>query len=561
MKRTVKTKESRQIEESLLIEGEESIDDVIEEILASDLPEEEEEDEMDSEEEGESEEEEQEGEEDDSCMYNSDDEESEYDYDSEEDESEDLQLDEAISPELKELIDDFIAIAGDARSDGDANEVLAKIKKHPGGEKIAKDLEDGWDKMYFGRSNRDDGKGDSLSRAKGRVTKAGKLNKTDAAKLKSIIKAKYGMKESQLDEDLQLDEAISDTLKDLIYDFIGAAGDARSDENINDILSKIKKQPGGEKIAKDLEDGFDKIHSGRPNNQNDGRPQDLSRAPGRVTKAGKLNKTDAAKLKSIIKAKYGMKESRDMARLIESEEGLTEEFKSKAALIFESEVALRVSEIRESLESKYEQKLEENVEKISEHLTLQIDEYLTYAVDQWIESNQVAIESSLRTDIAEGFMNSLKTLFTENYVEVPESKVDLYNELEQKAGSLEKSLKTTKKLAESLQEKVKTLSREKIIAEESKGLAETQSAKLLKLSESVEFQNEKDFAKKLKTLKEFYFKSEDKTLMDPINEESDIDVTFETIVEGLEEQNGEPAVPKEMKRYLETLTRLHKSSI
>jgi hypothetical protein len=375
MKRTVKTKESRQIEESLLIEGEESIDDVIEEILASDLPEEEEEEEeseMGSEQEGESEEEEQEGE-------------------SEEEEQE----------------------------------------------------------------------------------------------------GEYGSEEGEMDSEEQ----------------------------------------EGESEEGDLEMDLDSEEEESEEEEED----------------------EEEKMESFV--------SEDLARLCETEANLSEEFKSKAALIFESEVALRVSEIRESLESKYEQKLEENVEKIGEHLTLQIDEYLTYAVDQWIESNQVAIESSLRTDIAEGFMNSLKTLFTENYVEVPESKVDLYNELEQKAGSLEQSLKTTKKLAESLQEKVKTLSREKIIAEESKGLAETQSAKLLKLSESVEFQNEKDFAKKLKTLKEFYFKSEDKTLMDPINEESDIDVTFETIVEGLEEQKGEPAVPKEMKRYLETLTRLHKSSI
>jgi hypothetical protein len=450
MKRTVKTKESRQIEESLLIEGEESIDDVIEEILASDLPEEEEEEEeeeseMDSEEEQEGESEEQEGEEDNSCMYNSDDEES--DYDSEEEES---QLDEmpASLAYQQNVAKSKVELGDLLKKHGFERDELYHHMNYVGGGQASKSREE------YVKMDKDDNEIARIRVEHGKGTfGVGKAAKsTNELKRYLEINHPAGMKESQL-------------------------------------------------------------------------------------------------------------ESRDMARLIESEEGLTEEFKSKAALIFESEVALRVSEIRESLESKYEQKLEENVEKISEHLTLQIDEYLTYAVDQWIESNQVAIESSLRTDIAEGFMNSLKTLFTENYVEVPESKVDLYNELEQKAGSLEQSLKTTKKLAESLQEKVKTLSREKIIAEESKGLAETQSAKLLKLSESVEFQNEKDFAKKLKTLKEFYFKSEDKTLMDPINEESDIDVTFETIVEGLEEQKGEPAVPKEMKRYLETLTRLHKSSI
>jgi hypothetical protein len=476
-------------------------------------------------------------------------------------ESEDLQLDEAISDTLKDLITDFIGAAGDARSDENIDDILSKIKKQPGGEKIAKDLEDGFDKIRFGRSNnQNDGRPQDLSRAPGRITKAGKLNKTDAAKLKSIIKAKYGMKESFESEDLQLDEAISDTLKDLITDFIGAAGDARSDENIDDILSKIKKQPGGEKIAKDLEDGFDKIRFGRSNNQNDGRPQDLSRAPGRITKAGKLNKTDAAKLKSIIKAKYGMKESfesEDITRLIESEEGLTEEFKDKAAIIFEAAVSAKVNEIEATLSEQYETRLSEEVESVKSVLEEQVDSYLTYAVESWMEENKVAVESSLRTQLAENFISALKTVFVENYVDVPDSKVDLFAQLEAENNNLKEECAKFSRIAESLADRVDTLVREQIVTEASTGLADTQVDRLKKLVEDIEFVDAATYRKKVQTIKEFYLNGSQETEDTTLTEGADDSfISTETIVEG-ESMNDN--LSPEMKSYLTALSRMNKA--
>jgi len=121
----------------------------------------------------------------------------------------------------------------------------------------------------------------------------------------------------------------------------------------------------------------------------------------------------------------------NVSNLIESEEGLTEEFKSKAALIFEAEVKSQLRSIKEGLEKKYTRRLEEAVATVEDTLTEQIDGYLTYAVQQWMKENQVAVESSIRTEIAENFMSSLKTLFTESYVEVPASKLDLFAKLEE----------------------------------------------------------------------------------------------------------------------------------
>jgi hypothetical protein len=376
----------------------------------------------------------------------------------------------------------------------------------------------------------------------------------------TYVRESLTVDESFESEDLQLDEAISDTLKDLITDFIGAAGDARSDENIDDILSKIKKQPGGEKIAKDLEDGFDKIRFGRSNNQNDGRPQDLSRAPGRITKAGKLNKTDAAKLKSIIKAKYGMKESfesEDITRLIESEEGLTEEFKDKAAIIFEAAVSAKVNEIEATLSEQYETRLSEEVESVKSVLEEQVDSYLTYAVESWMEENKVAVESSLRTQLAENFISALKTVFVENYVDVPDSKVDLFAQLEAENNNLKEECAKFSRIAESLADRVDTLVREQIVTEASTGLADTQVDRLKKLVEDIEFVDAATYRKKVQTIKEFYLNGSQETEDTTLTEGADDSfISTETIVEG-ESMNDN--LSPEMKSYLTALSRMNKA--
>ena len=250
--------------------------------------------------------------------------------------------------------------------------------------------------------------------------------------------------------------------------------------------------------------------------------------------------------------------SDDLTRLVEEEEGLTSEFKAKAALIFEAEVRTKVEEVTEALEAQHEAQLAEEVEAINETLTNQIDAYLTYAVEEWIGENKVAVESSLRTSIAENFMKSLKTLFEENYVEVPESKVDLYDQLEEETTQLKEDLAKFKDIADTLADRVDDLNREKVLSEATKDLAETQSAKLLKLAEGVEFDGE--FEKNIETLKKFYFTGEGETLTEETQETEE--ETVETIVEGadVEEEASETPVDQQMASYMETLGRLMKSS-
>ena len=250
-------------------------------------------------------------------------------------------------------------------------------------------------------------------------------------------------------------------------------------------------------------------------------------------------------------------------KLVEEEEGLTESFKAKAALIFESEVRSQIGQIKEQLQSEYDTKLVEETSQYRETLSEQVDSYLSYAVEQWLKENAVAIEKGLRTNIAENFMSSLKTLFQESYIEVPESKTDLYSELEKESAQLKEDLAKSNHIAIHLSEKVDNLEREKILEEATQDLAKTQAAKICKLAESVEYENSEKFTEQVKTLKEFYFSNEKAkaTKKETLTEkqiQKKFHVSKETIVEGATDVQSE--LPKSMKHYLSAITRLNKAS-
>lgn len=250
----------------------------------------------------------------------------------------------------------------------------------------------------------------------------------------------------------------------------------------------------------------------------------------------------------------------DITRLVESEEGLTEEFKEKATIIFEAAVKSKIKETEEALKESYAVVLIEEVEAIKEELVDKIDNYLTYAVESWAADNAVAIESGLRTEIAENFIQSLKTVFVENYIEVPEAKKDLVAEMESTIAKLQEEAADTTENLSSLSEQVEKLTREKIVAEASTGLADTQFEKLKSLVEDVDYTSESAYRKKVETIKEFYLKGilgETETLVEETADESSY-ITTETIVENetIQEETVSPA----MQKYLTALSRLSKAN-
>ena len=200
--------------------------------------------------------------------------------------------------------------------------------------------------------------------------------------------------------------------------------------------------------------------------------------------------------------------SQDLDALIESEATLSDEFKAKTAVIFEAAIKSKLSEEIDRLEENYKTELEEEVSATKADMVEKVDSYLNYVVENWMEENKLAVQTGLRTEIAEKFMNSMKDLFTESYIDVPESKVDLVDELAAEVEELEEALNNSMAKAIETAEELEDMKRNEVIREASKDLAETQVEKLAKLVGDITFEDEDTFAEKVKTVKESYFKKE-----------------------------------------------------
>jgi hypothetical protein len=207
----------------------------------------------------------------------------------------------------------------------------------------------------------------------------------------------------------------------------------------------------------------------------------------------------------VEKMKSKMKE--DMDSLFADDQTISEDFKTKAATIFEARVFDRVAQIQEQIEAEYAGQLVEAVEVIKAELTEKVDDYLNYVVEQWMDDNEIAVESGLRSEITEDFIAGLRNLFAENYINVPEDKVDLVEELASKVEELEEKLneeiETNVQYKKQLTEAVKV----QLVNEVCEGLTATQVEKIKSLAESVEFSTEEEFVEKLETIRENYFPS------------------------------------------------------
>jgi len=235
--------------------------------------------------------------------------------------------------------------------------------------------------------------------------------------------------------------------------------------------------------------------------------------------------------------------SEDLNALVESEATLSDEFKAKTAVIFEAAVKSKLAEEINRLEAEYQQQLDEELTATKEDLVEKVDSYLNYVVETWVEENKLAIQSGLRTEIAEGFMGKLKDLFTESYIEVPESKVDLVDELATANEELEEQFNDAVAKSMKLAEELEGYKREAIIREASRDLAETQVEKLKSLAESIDFESEESFTAKVETLKESYFSKK----------------TKESIVEESDEGEAETAeISDSMAQYVQALRKTTK---
>jgi len=184
---------------------------------------------------------------------------------------------------------------------------------------------------------------------------------------------------------------------------------------------------------------------------------------------------------------------------------LSEDFKSRATSIFEAAVIARVNSEMDKVASSLEEKYADDVAEYKDGIVEKIDSYLNYVVENWMKENELALENGLRTEIAEDFMSGLKVLFKEHYIEVPEEKYDVIGELQAKAAELEEKLDEAIGSNVDLNKEVTSLKRQAVVEELSKDLADTEAAKLGKLLEGVDYENEDLYREKVSVIKENYF--------------------------------------------------------
>ena len=198
----------------------------------------------------------------------------------------------------------------------------------------------------------------------------------------------------------------------------------------------------------------------------------------------------------------------DLDIIVAEEATLSDGFRDKAGAIFEAAYKSKVSAEIDRLESEYAQNLESEVSDIQEGLVEKVDSYLNYVVENWMKENEVAVQQGLRTEIAEQFMESLQTVFKEHYIDVPEGKADLIDDLADQVTELEEQLNKTTEDNIQLHEKAQSFERADIVRKQSSGLAVTEAEKLASLVEDIEFDDAETFEMKVKTVKESYFEKE-----------------------------------------------------
>ena len=200
--------------------------------------------------------------------------------------------------------------------------------------------------------------------------------------------------------------------------------------------------------------------------------------------------------------------SEDLESLVAEEATLSDGFQAKAGIIFEAALKSKVGAEIDRLESEYVTNLEEEVTEIKSELVEKVDSYLNYVVSNWMTENEVAVSTGLRTEIAEDFMSSLQSVFKEHYIEVPEGKVDLVDELADQVAELEESLNKSTEDNIALTESVSSLERAEVVRNASSGLALTEAEKLASLVEDIDFDDAESFEMKVNVVKESYFRSE-----------------------------------------------------
>ena len=314
--------------------------------------------------------------------------------------------------------------------------------------------------------------------------------------LKTLRAAYAGLSEADDEDDGDEDKSESLSRNALIRGVVESLKD-KSVKEVQDFIKSISE----EEVSEDADD------EDRDEDKGTSKSTQKKTTPVESKKDQKEMEDEEEEEEEVKKENYEVDMSADIEALV-ADEDLSEEFKEKAKTIFEAAVASKVKEKAAEVETQYEEKTNEAIEEIKEDLTEKVDSYLNYVAENWVQENELAIERGLKTELTEDFINGLKKLFEEHYVEVPEDKFDVVEELANRLDEQEEKLNDEVASNIKAQQDIEELQREKIIREASNDLADSEQEKLKELSEDVDFEDEEKFKEKISTLKEAYFKDE-----------------------------------------------------
>ena len=255
----------------------------------------------------------------------------------------------------------------------------------------------------------------------------------------------------------------------------------------------------------------------------------------KTIKSGALSgKHSVSDLIDAVKAHHSVKEeltidvSEDVAALINGEE-LSEEFKTKAATIFEAAVVTRVKQEIAKLDEQFDTKLAEQVESIKEGLVEKVDGYLNYVVEQWMTDNELALENGMKSEIMESFITGMKGLFEQHYIDVPEEKFDVLGEMQEEVSAVKSKLDEQLAANVELTKQVNEMKRVAAIAESAAGMVDTDAEKFSGLAEELAFEDADTFKTKLQTIKENYFGKKVSKTVDSVVTDEPVQLSEETI--------------------------------
>ncbi len=261
-------------------------------------------------------------------------------------------------------------------------------------------------------------------------------------------------------------------------------------------------------------------------------------------KRNNVDKQDGKTVKAAVAEETTLDIKEDVAALVDGEE-LTEEFKQKAATIFEAAVMNRVKQEVAKLDESYEAKLNEQVEQIKEGLVEKVDGYLDYVVEQWIEQNEIALERGMKSEILEGFVSGLKGLFEQHYIDIPDEKFDVLGSMESQVADLQAKLDEQFEANVGLKADLAKYQVAQIVSSISEGLVDTDKEKFHALVEELEFDGIESFEKKAQTIRESYFTNKaTTTVVNSVVTDEPVIITEET------------TVAPQMKQYLSILDNL-----